>query len=393
MAGTAIVVVGGGLATARLVKAYREAGGDDPIVVLSSDVDPPYHRPPLSKRYLRGEIERDGTLVEQESFYAEHDAQLRLETVVTAVRDGSLELAGAEQVPFGRLVIASGATPRRLDVAGSDLDGVFTLRTLANSTAIREAARDARRAVILGTGFIGLEVAASLRALGLDVTIVDTGTQLFRVAQAPPLSAYLAELYRQQGVELLLGDGIEEFLGNGQVRSVVTSSGRVLDADLCVVGIGVTPNVEFLGGAGLEVGDGVVVNERYETSVPGVFAVGDVAHFHDPVFGRSRRIEHWSNANYQGTDLGKLLAGAEGGYDVVSSFFTELFGRTFKVFGDTTVHDELVMRGDFRDGSAVGFYLAEGRIVAAVALGQDEETETHLKEQIRARATAAEVTV
>jgi NADPH-dependent 2,4-dienoyl-CoA reductase/sulfur reductase-like enzyme len=393
MAEDTIVVVGGGLATGRLVKAYREAGGEDPIVVVSADVDPPYHRPPLSKRYLRGEIERDGTLVEPESFYADNDIELRLETVATAVRDGAVELAGGQRLPFGRLVIASGATPRRLEVSGADLDRVFTLRTLANSTSIRAAARDAERAVIVGGSFIGLEVAASLRALGVDVTVVDIATQLFPAAQAPPLSAYLAELYREQGVELLLGDGIEEFRGNGRVSSVVTSSGRELDADLSVVGIGVTPNVAFLEGSGVEVTDGVVVNERYETSVPGVYAVGDVARFFDPVFGRHRRIEHWSNANYQGTDLGKLLAGAEGGYDLVSAFFTELFGKVFKVLGDTSTHERLVMRGDFRDGSAVGLYLHEDRVVAAVTLGQEEETENQLKEQIRARAPLAEVSV
>jgi 3-phenylpropionate/trans-cinnamate dioxygenase ferredoxin reductase component len=414
MAESRIVVVGGGLATARLAKAYRENGGTDPLLVISADVDPPYHRPPLSKRYLRGEIERDGTLVEQESFYSEHDVELRLETAVTAVRDGSLELDGGERVPFGRLVIASGATPKRLTVPGADLDGVFTLRALSDSTAIRERARQSRKAVIVGTGFIGLEVAASLRALGLDVTIVDEGTQLFRVVQAPPLSKYLAELYREHSVELVLGEGVAEFLGSdvgstespksggagfagagaedGRLRSVVTASGRVLDADLCVVGIGVTPNVGFLEGSGLAIEDGVVVNERYEASVPGVHAVGDVARFFDPVFGRRRRIEHWSNANYQGSDLGKLLAGAEGGYDVVSSFFTELFGKVFKVFGDTSEHDELVLRGNFRDGHAVGFYLSEGRIVAALTLGQDEETETQLKDTIRARLPLAEQT-
>jgi NADPH-dependent 2,4-dienoyl-CoA reductase/sulfur reductase-like enzyme len=392
MAESGIVVVGGGLATSRLVKAYREAGGADPTTVISADVDPPYHRPPLSKRYLRGEIERDGTLVEPESFYSEHDVELRLGTVVSAVRDGSLDLDGGERVPFGRLVLASGATPRRLDARGADLEGVFTLRTLSNSTAIRERARASKRAVIVGTGFIGLEVAASFRALGLDVTIVDPGTQLFRLLEAPPLSKYLAELYREQGVELVLGEGVAEFLGNGEVRSVVTSSGRVLDADLCVVGIGVTPNVGFLDGAGLHLDDGVVVNAKFETPVPNVYAIGDVARFFDPVFGRRRRIEHWSNANYQGTELGKLLAGVDGGYDVVSSFFTELFGKVFKVFGDTTVHDELVMRGDFRNGSAIGFYLSEGHIVAALTLGQDEDTEAELKDAIRARARLTEQT-
>ena len=393
MSTSTIAIVGGGLATARVVKAYREAGGNDPIRILSADVDPPYHRPPLSKRYLRGEIERDGTLVEPESFYGENDAELRLGTVVRSVAGGALELADGERVGYGRLVIASGATPRRLPVPGMDLDGVFTLRRLSDSTAIRERAREARRAVVVGTGFIGLEVTASLRSLGVEVAIVDRGTELFRIAEAPPLSAYLAELYRDQGVELLLGDSVAEIAGDGRVEGVVTTSGERREADLVVVGIGVVPETKFLEDSGLQLHDGVVVNERFEASQPGVYAVGDVARFYDPVFGRPRRIEHWSNANYQGAELGGLLAGAEGGYDVVSTFFTELFGKTFKVFGDTAGHEELVMRGDFRDGSAIGFYLRDGKIVASVLTGQESETEEQLKELIRARAPLAEAAV
>src|SRR5438552_879818 len=393
MSTSPIVIVGGGLATAQVVKAYREAGGTDPIRIFSADVDPPYHRPPLSKRYLRGEIERDGTFVQPESFYAEQDAELRLGTVVRSVAGGAVELADGERVEYGRLVLASGATPRRLPVPGMDLDGVFTLRTLSDSTAIRERAREARRAVVVGTGFIGLEVTASLRTLGVDVTIVDIGTEMFPAAEAPPLSAYLADLYRERGVELLLGDGIAELRGDGRVQGVRTTSGEERDADLVVVGIGVVPDTEFLESSGLELFDGVVVNERFEASHRGVYAVGDVARFHDPVFGRPRRIEHWSNANYQGGELGRILAGTEGGYDMVSSFFTELFGTTFKVFGDTAGHEELVMRGDFHDGSAIGFYLRDGKIVATVLTGQDDETETHLKELIRAHAPLAETTV
>ncbi len=386
MSSSPIVIVGGGLATARVVKGYREAGGSDPITILSADSSPPYHRPPLSKRYLRGEIEAGATLVEPESYYGEQGADLRLGAVAAAVRDGEVELANGGRVPFGRLVIASGATPRRHPAPGADLDGVFTLRTLADSTAIREAAAGAKRAVAIGTGFIGLEVAASLRQLGLDVTIVDRGTQLFRPLACPPFSEYLAGLYREKGVELVLGEDVAELAGDRRVSAVRTASGKTLDADMVVVGIGVTPSVGFLEGSGVEVSDGVVVNERFETSRPGVYAVGDVARFHDPVFGRARRIEHWSNANYQGAELGKILATGEGGYDVVSSFFSELFGVSIRVFGDTTVHDRLELDGSFEAGKAVVLYLDGGRITAALTMGQEDETHERLKELIRAQA-------
>ena len=383
MSSSPIVIVGGGLATARAVKGHREAGGSDPITILSADSSPPYHRPPLSKRYLRGEIEADGTLVEPESYYREQGADLRLGAAAAAIGDGEVELTGGERVPFGRLVIASGATPRRHPAPGADLEGVFTLRTLADSTAIREAAGGARRAVAVGTGFIGLEVAASLGQLGLDVTIIDRGTQLFRPLACPPLSDYLAGLYREKGVELVLGDDVAEFAGDGRVSAVRTASGKILDADLAVVGIGVTPSVGFLEGSGVEVSDGAVVNERFETSRSEVYAVGDVARFHDPVFGRRRRIEHWSNANYQGAELGKILATGEGGYDVVSSFFSELFGVSIRVFGDTTVHDRLELEGSFK---AVALYLDGDRITAALTMGQEDETHERLKELIRSHA-------
>src|SRR5439155_9634425 len=382
-----LAIVGGGLSTARLVGSYREAGGEDEIVVISADSSIPYHRPPLSKRYLRGEIDADGTYVEPEGFYGEQNVRLRLETVVARLDAGAreLELEGGERVSFDRLVIASGATPRQPSGPGADLDGVFTLRTLANSTAIRERARGAKRAVAVGTNFIGLEVAASLTQLGVQVTVVDRGTQLFRALAAPPLSDFLAALYAEHGVEILFEDEIAEFRGNGSLASVRTRNGEERDADLLVAGIGVVPSVAFLEGSGVEVDDGVVVNQRFESSLPGIYAAGDVARFYDPVFGRQRRIEHWSNANYQGAELGKLLAIGEGGYDIVSSFFSELFGFSLRLFGDVE-HDELQLHGSFESGDAVLLYLVDGLIRGALTVGQDDEEVERIKDLIRERA-------
>jgi 3-phenylpropionate/trans-cinnamate dioxygenase ferredoxin reductase component len=383
-----LAIIGGGLSTARLVRNYRESGGEDDIAVVSADSAIPYHRPPLSKRYLRGEIEADGTYVEDEGYYAENDIHLRLETVVErADLDArELQLAGGARLSFDRLVIASGATPRQPTAPGSDLEGVFTLRRLADSTAIRARAKDAQHAVAVGTGFIGLEVAASLTQLGVSVAIVDRGTQLFRPLAAPPFSEYLASLYREKGVELLLEDEIAEFRGDGSLSSVVTTKGEERQADLAVVGIGVVPEVGFLdGSSSLELDNGIVVDERFETSLPGIYAIGDVAHFYDPVFGRSRRIEHWSNANYQGAELGKLLATGEGGYDTVSSFFSELFGVSVRHFGDVE-HDELHLDGSFEEGKAVLLYLVKGQIRGALTMGAEDETVERLKELIRERA-------
>jgi len=383
-----IVIIGGGLAAAKTVSAYREAGGEEPLRLLTADVSFPYHRPPLSKRYLRGEIDAEGTLVEPPAFYAEHGCECDLHTTVAAVHDGEVELSTGERVPYDTLVVASGASPRRLDVAGGDLGGVFTLRTLADSTVIRERAEHSKRAFIVGSNFIGLETAASLTQLGLQVTLCDRGRQLFRALDTAAYSDYLKELYEEKGVELLWEDEVAEVRGDGQIASVVTRKGEERDADLLIAGIGVTPNTGFLDGSGLDVDDGVIVNERFETSRETVYAVGDVARFHDPIFDRSRRIEHWSNANYQGGELGKLLAGAGNGYDTVSSFFSEIFGASIRYFGDGTGHDDVVQRGDFHEGKAVCLHTAQGRIVAALTMGQEDDENERIKALIREGASA-----
>jgi 3-phenylpropionate/trans-cinnamate dioxygenase ferredoxin reductase component len=383
-----IVIVGGGLAAAKTVTAYREAGGKEPLRMLTADASFPYHRPPLSKRYLRGEIDASGTLVEQPDFYAQHECRCDLETTVAAVHDAEVELSSGERVSFDRLVIASGASPRRLDVPGGDLGDVYTLRTLANSTAIRERAAESRRAFVVGSNFIGLETAASLTQLGVEVTLCDRGDQLFRALETPSYSAYLRDLYEEKGVELLFGDEVAEIRGDGSIGSVLTRGGEERDADLLIAGIGVVPNTSFVEGAGVDVDDGVLVNPRFETSRDGVYAVGDVARFDDPIFMRRRRIEHWSNANYQGGELGKILAGAGTGYDTVSSFFSEIFGASIRFFGDSTGHDDVVQHGDFGDGEAVCLHTAEGTIVAALTMGQEDDVNDRIKELIRERAAA-----
>src|SRR5919106_5147107 len=385
-----LVIVGGGLASARAVKSFREAGGAGRVALVSKDDSVPYHRPPLSKRYLRGETDREGTLVEPESFYGEQDVELLLERTAERVLPGErrVELDGGATVAYEKLLLAPGAWPRTLDVPGAELDGVFTLRTLDDSTRIREAAGSAQRAVAVGGSFIGMETAASLRTLGLEVTLVEVAETLFPILDAPELSRGLAELYRERGVELGLGDSVAAFRGDGRLEAVETQGGITIPADLAVVGIGVVPQTAFLDGSGIEVDDGIVVDERFRTSAPSVWAAGDAARFHDPVFGRSRRIEHWSNANYQGTEVGKALAGADTKYDTVSTFFTEVFGVTIKVFGDTSRADDRTFEGSLADGKVLGLYLEQGRIAGAVLSGQDEATEERLKQLIRERAPA-----
>jgi 3-phenylpropionate/trans-cinnamate dioxygenase ferredoxin reductase component len=386
--GDGLVIVGGGLSTGRAIKSYRESGGEGPITLFSKDSRVPYHRPPLSKKFLRGEAEVEDTLVEPEQFYRDNDVDLHLETTVAELdlHDRRLRLAGGGEKGFDKLLIASGATPRKLDVPGSDLEGIFALRTLDDSARIREAAKDARHAVVVGAGFIGMEVAASLSQLGLEVTLVHRGKGLFEILRARPVAQFLQDLYGQNGVELVLGDEVASFNGFSKLDSVETKRGRVAQAELAVVGIGVAPWVDWLQSSGLPIDDGVVVNERFETGPDGVWAVGDVARFYDPVFGRHRRIEHWSHANYTGTKVGELMAGKGGEYDVVSTFFSEVFGFTFRLLGDVDDVDGIVYRGSLEGRDAIVFYLLEGKLVGALIVGQDEQTENRLKELLARQA-------
>ncbi len=349
-----IAVIGGGLAAAKFVEGYREAGGREQIRMWSKDPHGPYHRPPLSKRLLRGEAEAADALVHPVEWYAEHDVELLLGETVDALDD----------VQGDTVVLATGARPR-------PFPGALELRTLDDSVSLRRHAQESRTAAVVGGGFIGCEVTASLTQLGLQVTQVVRDPALFAVLEAPPLSEALHERYREHGVDLRLG------------------SSDIPPADILVAGIGVVPNVELARDAGLEVRDGIVVDERFRTARDGVYAIGDAAEFFDPIYRTHRRIEHWSNAAYHGTTLGKILAGdEEARYDVVSAFFSEEFGQTFRYLGTAAGHDETRLDGDFRGDRAVYRFLREGRTIAAAVQGASDDELDELKEEIRAGAAA-----
>lgn len=382
-----LMILGGGLTAARAIKEYRAAGGGGRIALLTKERALPYHRPPLSKRFMRGEAESKDTFVEPQEFYDHNEVELLLGREATAVdlRERTVMTDDGSRLPYRKILVATGAKPRALDVEGADLPGVFSLRSLQDAASIREAASQARDAVVVGSGFIGMEVAASLTEVGLDVTLVSRDIDLFAPLGSPEISEHLIKLYRQRGVHVLRGDEVRAFRGRSRVDTVELHVGDPIGAGLVVVGVGVRPAVPSFVGA-IAVEDGIVVDERFQTTVPGVYAAGDVARFFDPVFRRQRRIEHWSNANYQGSEAGKVLAGKDGGYDTVSTFFTESFGLTLRVFGDVSQHDDRITRGSFADGNAIVFYLERGRLVGTLHTGQDEETEQALKRLIRTQA-------
>ena len=386
-----IVIVGGGLAAARVARAFRDAGGEGSVTMLSADTDPPYNRPPLSKGFLRGEMEADAVFVEPEGTYAELDIDLRLGCTVTGVEPGerTVSLAGGGSLPYDRLVLASGSLPRALGTPGETLEGVHTYRTLRNASDVRAAAESASSALVVGGGFIGMETTASLRRRGLAVTQVDLADDLYASLQAPELSKSLERLYRERGVEVILGDVVAEFHGSGgKLTGAVTKAGREVEAELAIVGVGVQPSTDYLEGSGVALERGtVLVDERFASSVPGIWAVGDIANFSDPIFGHRRLIQHWTNANHQGDRLGRLLAGQDTPYDQVAFFFSEVFGTKIGLLGDLDGgHDELIMRGALEEGALIGWFLRAGRLVAALIVGQTPELQNELNALLRVQA-------
>jgi len=384
-----IVVVGGGLASARFATEYRAAGGEAPVTILSSEEDPPYHRPPLTKGFLRGEVERDGTYVRPAEEYEDEVVELRLGVRAERIDPEKhvVVLEGGDEVPYATLVLATGARPRPLPLPGADLVGVHTYRFLSDAATVRTAAEEAHAAIVVGGSFIGAESAASLRLRGLDVTIIEMGPRLMPQLGSAVLSDELADLYREQGVEVLLETELAELTGNGKLLTGArTKDGTTVEGYLAIVGIGVVPNVELAEDAGAEIDNGVVVDERFRTSLADVYAIGDVARYPDSTSGRLRRIEHWSSANAQGGHLGRQLAGSRAAYDELPVFFTQLFDKKFQVLGDPESATESVVRGSLADGRFVGFQLTgEGQLVGAVVHGEPADVVEELKTVIRER--------
>jgi 3-phenylpropionate/trans-cinnamate dioxygenase ferredoxin reductase subunit len=363
------VIVGAALAGAKAAEALRDEGAEGPIVLIGSESEQPYERPPLSKEYLRGEQERSKAHVHPDGFYEDHDIELRTGTTVERIDTDAreVELAGGERARYDRLLLATGAEPRRLDVPGAQLDGVHYLRELPDADALAARLdRGSGRVVVIGAGWIGAEVAASARQKGLDVTLVERGrTPLERVLGREVGEVY-AGVHREHGVDLRAGVGLESFEGAGQVERVRLDDGSVLDCDFVVVGVGVTPRIALAEQAGIACDNGILVSERLETSVPGVFAAGDVANALHPFLGRRLRVEHWANALNQPGTAARAMLGKPASYERLPYFFSDQYDVGMEYTGHAEDWDEVVLRGDPAAREFIAFWLREGRVLAAM---------------------------
>ncbi|RFU37113.1 NAD(P)/FAD-dependent oxidoreductase [Actinomadura logoneensis] len=365
------VIVGASLAGAKAAETLRREGFEGRVVLVGEEVERPYERPPLSKGFLLGSDSRDSTHVHPAEWYEENGVELRLGTAATSLeREGhAVVLATGERLRYDRLLLATGASPRRLDVPGARLGGIHYLRTLADAAMLRAAlAPGGRRVVVAGAGWIGLETAAAARAMGNDVTIIEPEPGPLHRHLGPELSAVFAGLHRRHGVNLDFDQGVAGFWGAGQVSAVVTSGGAEIPADVVIVGIGATPNTALAERAGLEVGDGVLVDASLRTSDPDIFAAGDVAAWEHPVLGRRVRVEHWANALDGGPVAARAMLGREAVHDALPYFFTDQYELGMELTGVVTPggYDEVVYRGDVESLEFVAFWLAAGRVTAAM---------------------------
>ena len=371
-----IVIVGAALAGATAAAALREAGFDGSVQLIGEESQLPYHRPPLSKGYLRGQERFEDQLVNPTGYYAEQRIDLKLGVRATAIDPGQklVELAGGGRVPYDRLLVATGGRNRPLSAPGAGLDGIFQLRTVEDCDRIRAAARPGRRAVVVGLGFIGSEVAASLRQLGVEVVAVEGHRVPLARVLGEEVGRVLADIHREKGVELALEDSVAAFEGSGRIERVLTTKGRLLACDLVVAGIGILPNSELLAAAGAAVDNGVLVDERCRTSLPDVWAAGDVANHLHPLFGRLR-VEHWNNGYQQGRAAARSLLDGEQPYDYLHSFWSDQYEHVIEYVGFAAGWDRLVFRGRPESRKFLGFYLKDGIVRAAVGLDRGGDPE------------------
>jgi 3-phenylpropionate/trans-cinnamate dioxygenase ferredoxin reductase subunit len=361
------VIVGGGLAAARTAEQLRRSEYTGPVTIVSDEVHLPYDRPPLSKEMLRKEV--DDTALKPREWYDENNITLRLGSAATRLdaHEQTVTLADGTKVPYDELVIATGLVPRRIP-ALPDLEGIRVLRSLDESLALREHASSARHAVIVGAGFIGCEVAASLRSVGVDVVLVEPQPQPLAAVLGEQIGELVARLHRDEGVDVRLGVGVTEVRGEGHVDTVVLTDGTELPADLVVIGIGSRPATEWLDGSGVDVDNGVLCDEAGRTSVPNVWALGDVASWRDPL-GHQARVEHWSNVADQARVVVPAMLGQEvPDVTVVPYFWSDQYDVKIQCLGEPQATDIVHMVED--DGRKfLAYYERDGVLVGVVGGG------------------------
>jgi len=389
---TRIVILGGGMVAGYAAKQLVELGlpsGD--LTILSADHELPYERPPLSKGFLAGKDNLESIRINPPEFYREHAIDVRLSSEVESVDPAAkrLHLKTGGELGFDKVVIATGARPRRLNLPGAGLDGIHYLRSVDDSRKIREHAASAKRAAVIGSGFIGMEVAAVLAQKSIETTLIIRSGHIWGQFFTPQMSKFFESYYTARGVKIERDASVESFAGDGVVSAVRLASGRTVSTDLVVAGIGAEPVTEFLASSGIELSDGVVVNEFLETGQAGIYAAGDVANYNDVLYGKRRRVEHWDNAVSQGQHCARVLTGDRRPFRHVPYFFSDEFDLSYEFWGDSSGADQVVTRGDLTTSSFSVWWLRGPQLLAAFVMNRPDDERTVAPQWIESKQPVA----
>lgn len=370
------VILGGGMVAGYAAKQLVELGlKSGELAILSRDTALPYERPPLSKGFLAGKDTEESIRINPDEFYRQHGIEVRLGCEVSGVDPDRkrLSLGGGGEFGFDKLILATGARVRTLDVPGATLTNVQYLRSLDDSKAIRKRAGSVKRAAVIGSGFIGMEVAAVLAQKGIEVTMILRDDRIWKQFFTPRMSSFFESYYAPRGVRFVKLTKVTELRGAGSVEAVVLEDGRTVACEMVVAGIGVQPVTEMLANSGIELDNGVKVNEYLEASRPGIFAAGDVANYQDVLFGKRRRVEHWDNAVSQGQHCARTLMGERAPFKHVPYFFSDVFDLSYEFWGDPSGADAIVHRGDLTSNSFSVWWLRQNTVVAAFTMNRPDE--------------------
>ncbi len=369
------LILGGGMVAGYAAKQFVENGlKPGELTIVSSDSSIPYERPPLSKGFLAGKEAEASILISPKTFYEDHGIEIMLKCHVEGVDSSSkrVHLHSGEDLEFDKLIIATGARVRMLDLPGRDLEGIYYLRTLDDSRRIREKAESAKHAVVIGGGFISMEVTAVLAQKGIETTMILPEDRIWKRFFTPSMSQFFENYYSARGVHFAKNTKVAKFIGDGNIESAVQENGNILPCDMVVAGIGVTPVTEPLIKSGIEVQNGVVVNQYLETNRPDIYAAGDVASYYDVLFKRYRRAEHWDNAVSQGQYCAKALSGERTPFVHVPYFFSDVFDLSYEFWGDPSDAEGIMTTGDLGSSSFGVWWLSHGTLVATFLMNRPD---------------------
>ena len=388
MTSTKYLILGGGMVAGYAAKELAGRGlNSGELLIISADDALPYERPPLSKGFLSGKESEAGILINNPEWYRQQGVDVRLQTVIETVdvQNKRLQATSGETFEFETLLIATGARARKLDCPGNDLQNVFYLRSLDDSRKIRASAESCKQEVVLGGGFIGMEVAAVLAQKNIETTLILREDRVWSRVFTAPMSGFFERYYISRGVQLLKRESVVRLEGQGRAKTAVLSSGRSIPCDLVVAGVGATPVSELFTNSGLAVENGVVVNEYLETNQRGIFAAGDVANYLDTIFHKRRRVEHWDNAVSQGQHWAALVRGDRKPFSHVPYFFSDVFDLSYELWGDSEGATQTFTRGDLNSSSFSVWWLKQGRLVSAFAMNRPDEERQAAADWVKAR--------